>query len=70
MFRSKSNQIAILPVFREAPAFLDFREDLYFPKKILRLNITLEIIANKVTRKFFLEVILLERTQFRIRWWF
>lgn len=43
----KNDQIAVLPVFREAPAFLDFREDLYFPKKILRLNITFEIMANK-----------------------
>ena len=27
-----NDQIAVLPVFRKAPAFLDFREDLYFPK--------------------------------------
>lgn len=35
----KSNdQIAVLPVFREAPAFLDFREDLYFPKKNIEIK--------------------------------
>lgn len=28
----QNEQIAVLPVFREAQAFLDFREDLYFPK--------------------------------------
>lgn len=54
----KNDQIAVLPVFREAPAFLDFREDLYFPKKILRLNITFEIVANKIASKYFSVVLL------------
>lgn len=34
----KNDQIAVLPIFREAPAFLDFREDLYFPKKNIEIK--------------------------------
>lgn len=54
----KNDQIAVLPIFREAPAFLDFREDLCFPKKVLRLNITFEIMANKIASKYFSVVLL------------